>query len=88
VRVRVTPAPGVLPDLAALRSLPGAIGVEERGGVFMADLGSAEDVPAFVRAAVALPVDLLGVAEEPPTLQEAYLALVGAHADDVGEVAR
>jgi hypothetical protein len=32
----------------------------------------------FLRAATALPFDLMGVAEERPTLQEAYLALVGS----------
>jgi ABC-2 type transport system ATP-binding protein len=44
-------------------------------------------VPEFIRAAAALPHDLLGVADEPPTLQEAYLALVGNAASNPGEVA-
>ena len=34
-------------------------------------------VPAVVRAIAGMPGDLLGVAEEPPTLEEAYLRLVG-----------
>jgi len=88
VRVCVTPAPGASLATESLRALPGAVAVDARDGVFLVDLRSAGDVPAFVRGAAALPVDLLGVAEEPPSLQEAYLALVGAAADDAGEVAR
>jgi ABC-2 type transport system ATP-binding protein len=33
-------------------------------------------IPAVVRQIAAMPGDLLGVAEEPPTLEEAYLRLV------------
>jgi ABC-2 type transport system ATP-binding protein len=88
VRVRVTLAPGTRLGGESLLALPGAVGVELRDGAFTVDLESAGAVPDFVRGAAALPVDLLGVAEEPPTLQEAYLALVGTPAGDAVEVAR
>ena len=88
VRVRVTPAVGQSLDARALLALPGATTVDAVDGAMVADLADARDVPAFVRAVAALPLDLLGVAEEPPTLQEAYLALVGAAGDGAGEVAR
>jgi hypothetical protein len=39
-------------------------------------LDSRQAVPAVVRAVAGMPGDLLGVAEEPPTLEEAYLRLV------------
>ena len=35
-----------------------------------------ERIPAVVRQVAAMPLDLLGVAEEPPTLEEAYLRLI------------
>jgi ABC-2 type transport system ATP-binding protein len=35
-----------------------------------------------------MPVDLLGVAEEPPTLEEAYLRLVRAHDEHTARGAR
>jgi len=41
------------------------------------ELTAREVVPAVVRAIAGMPGDLLGVAEEPPTLEEAYLRLVG-----------
>jgi ABC-2 type transport system ATP-binding protein len=92
VRVRVTPAPGVRLPAGALLGLPGAVRAEAGGGSITVEVSAAGLVPAFVRAAAGLPVDLLGVAEEPPTLQEAYLALVGTPADPpasaAGEVAR
>ena len=77
VRVRVTPAPGAGLVASDLVSLPGVLEIHSRDGDLAADLARATDVPAFVRAAAALPFELLGVAEEPPTLQEAYLTLVG-----------
>jgi ABC-2 type transport system ATP-binding protein len=80
--VRVTPAPGTWLPVESLLALPGVVAVDAPDGALFADLGGASDVPAFVRAAAALPFDLLGVAEEPPSLQEAYLALVGAAADE------
>jgi ABC-2 type transport system ATP-binding protein len=64
---------------ADLSALPGVKEILSLDGGFAADLVEEGAVPSFVRAVVALPFDLLGVAEEPPTLQEAYLALVGNH---------
>jgi ABC-2 type transport system ATP-binding protein len=90
VRVRVTPAPGTRIAPGELLALPGATHAVERDGAFIVDIHSVRNVPEFVRAAALLPHDLLGVAEEPPTLQEAYLALVGAAAAPAprsGEVA-
>lgn len=88
VRVRVTPAHGSTLAVESLLALPGAANVEASAGAFLVDLTGADDVSAFVRGAAALPDDLLGVAEEPPTLQEAYLALVGKSAEGSGGVAR
>ena len=79
VRVRVTPAAGSPMTAADLSALPGVKDVMGIDGGFAADLVEEGAVPSFVRGVVALPFDLLGVAEEPPTLQEAYLALVGNH---------
>ena len=45
------------------------------GGAIV-ELTSREAIPAVVRQIAAMPGDLLGVAEEPPTLEEAYLRLV------------
>jgi ABC-2 type transport system ATP-binding protein len=85
VRVRVTPAPYSVVARSDLLELPGALAaVLDHDGILV-DLPNIEAVPAFVRAAIALPVDLLGVAEQAPTLQQAYLALVGASAAE-GEV--
>jgi ABC-2 type transport system ATP-binding protein len=66
--------------------MSGAIRVESEDGALLVELEGAADVPAFVRGAAAMPVDLLGVAEVPPTLQEAYLALVGT-SDEPGREA-
>jgi ABC-2 type transport system ATP-binding protein len=88
VRVLVTPAPGAVLTARMLLTLPGATGMDADDGTFLVGVASLSAVPGFVRAAVALPVDLLGVAEEAPTLQEAYLALVGTPSDDVVEVVR
>lgn len=78
-RVRVQPAPGSGLTEWDVGSLPGVVRVLPVSDGFTVDLVAADAVPSFVRAAAALPFDLLGVAEEPPTLQEAYLALVGTH---------
>jgi ABC-2 type transport system ATP-binding protein len=85
VRVRVTPAPGVRMVPGELMALPGSVRAESRDGYFLVDLRTARGVPEFVRAAALLPHDLLGVAEEPPTLQEAYLVLVAGHDSAVEE---
>ena len=79
VRVRVTPAAGSRMTVADLSALPGVKQILILDGGFAADLIEEGAVPSFVRGVVALPFDLLGVAEEPPTLQEAYLALVSSH---------
>jgi ABC-2 type transport system ATP-binding protein len=78
VRVRVTPAPGVRIAPGELLALPAAVHVGVGDGFLEVDLRSVRSVPAFIRAAALLPYDLLGVAEQAPTLQEAYLALLGA----------
>jgi ABC-2 type transport system ATP-binding protein len=78
VQVRVTPSPHAVIARSDLLTLPGArSAVLDHDGILV-DLASFEEIPAFVRAAAALPVDLLGVSEQAPTLQEAYLVLVGA----------
>jgi len=91
VRVRVTPVAGVTLSADELQALPGAVSVTAHDGSFTVDLTADDAVPGFVRAAAAMPHDLLGIAEEPATLQEAYLALVGATpgsgTDVTGEVA-
>jgi ABC-2 type transport system ATP-binding protein len=78
VRVRVTPVPGSALTADDLVGLPGVATVAASNGGFAADLVDEAAVPVFLRAATALPFDLMGVAEERPTLQEAYLALVGS----------
>jgi len=76
-RVRVRPRAGSVLADRDLAGLPGVVRVVRLADGFAVDLVAADAVSPFVRAAAALPFDLLGVAEEPPTLQEAYLALVG-----------
>jgi ABC-2 type transport system ATP-binding protein len=76
-QVRVTPAPHAVVAPSDLMALPGVLGVTPDRDGLLVDLGSLADVPAFIRAAAALPVDLLGIAEEASTLEEAYLVLVG-----------
>jgi ABC-2 type transport system ATP-binding protein len=88
IRMRVTPAPGAPLTVAELLGLPGAVRAEADGGSITVDVSAADVVPAFVRAAAGLPVDLLGVVEEQPTLQEAYMALVGAPGAGAAEVSR
>ena len=81
VRVRVTPVPGSRMTAADLSALPGVTKVGALPDGYAVDLVEEGAVSPFLRAATALPFDLLGVAEEPPTLQEAYLALVGSQRD-------
>jgi ABC-2 type transport system ATP-binding protein len=76
VRARVTPAPGTAVDEGLLRGLPGVEAVTASGASLLLELAAQDAVPSVVRAVAALPGDLLGVAEEPPTLEEAYLRLV------------
>ncbi len=57
-------------------------------GGALVELSSRQAVPAVVRAIAAMPGDLLGVAEEPPTLEEAYLRLVRAHDEPAAGGAR
>ncbi len=78
VRVRVTLAPGGVLDEPAVAALPGVRAVTAVEGGAVVELGSRPEVPAVVRAIAGMPGDLLGVAEEPPTLEEAYLRLVRA----------
>lgn len=78
VRVRVTAAPSAVLDLGAVRSIDGVVGVTATDDGARVELAERERIPRVVREIAALPVDLLGVAEEPPTLEEAYLRLVGA----------
>lgn len=76
VRVRVTVAPGTLLDERAIAALPGVRRVTTVAGGAIIDLQARHTIPALVRAVASMPGDLLGVAEEPPTLEEAYLRLV------------
>jgi ABC-2 type transport system ATP-binding protein len=85
VRVVVTAAPGTLLDAQAIAALHGVLGVTPVGGGAVIELTSRAMIPAVVRQIAAMPGDLLGVAEEPPTLEEAYLRLV--HQDQVRTLA-
>ena len=76
VRVRVTTAPGTDLDEPAIAALQGVVQVTTVGGGAIIELTSRAVIPAVVRQIAAMPGDLLGVAEEPPTLEEAYLRLV------------
>jgi len=76
IRVRVRAAEGSQLDPAVLAALPGVTGTRSCGPDVLLELVDQAAVPELVRAAAAMPVDLLGVAEEPPTLEEAYLRLV------------
>ena len=76
VRVRVTTAPGAVLDEQGIAALAGVLGVTPVGGGAIVELTTREVIPAVVRQIAAMTVDLLGVAEEPPTLEEAYLRLV------------
>ncbi len=77
VRVRVTAAPGTVLDEDAINTLGGVRRITPVDDGVVVELTSRQDVPAVVRAVAGMPGDLLGVAEEPPTLEEAYLRLVG-----------
>lgn len=79
IRVRVRLVPGALLDAAVLAALSGVTCVWPDEGDFVLELTEAAAIPGVVRAVAALPTDLLGVAEEPPTLEEAYLRLVESH---------
>lgn len=81
IRVRVRPAPGASLDVGALAALPGVVRAAAEGADVLLELDATGSVPSVVRAVASLPVDLLGVAEVPPTLEEAYLRLV----EDQGE---
>lgn len=76
VRVRVRLAPHAVLARSDLLELPGALSVEFDRDDLLVTLAEIDAVPGFIRGAVGLRADLLGVAEEAPTLQEAYLALV------------
>jgi ABC-2 type transport system ATP-binding protein len=57
--------------------------VPDDGGAVV-EVTDREVVPAVVRAIAGMPGDLLGVAEEPPTLEEAYLRLVSDEQPETG----
>jgi ABC-2 type transport system ATP-binding protein len=76
VRVRVTVAPRSVLDEPGIAALDGVGGLTPVDGGAIVELTSREAVPAVVRAIAGMPGDLLGVAEQPPTLEEAYLRLV------------
>ncbi len=76
VRVRVTTVPGGPLDLAQLRAIPGVREVRRTPDGARVLLAERALIPAVLRRIAALEVDLLGVAEDPPTLEEAYLRLV------------
>ena len=59
-----------------IAALDGVRGVTPVDGGAIVELTARQAVPAVVRAIAGMPGDLLGVAEEPPTLEEAYLRLV------------
>jgi ABC-2 type transport system ATP-binding protein len=76
VRVRVTAAPRTVLDHDGIAALHGVRQVSPLDGGAIIELATRAAVPAVVRAIAGMPGDLLGVAEEPPTLEEAYLRLV------------
>jgi ABC-2 type transport system ATP-binding protein len=76
IRVRVAPAPGAQLDLRALEALTGVVRVLSDDGGAIVEVSARDAIPALVRQIAAMPADLLAVAEEPPTLEEAYLRLV------------
>jgi ABC-2 type transport system ATP-binding protein len=87
VRVRVTVAPRTVLDEHRLAALDGVWNVTAVVGGAIVELASRQAVPAIVRAIAGMPGDLLGVAEEPPTLEEAYLRLVHQQETEVLSVA-
>jgi ABC-2 type transport system ATP-binding protein len=79
--VRVTPvAPGI-PSADELAALPGVTEVRVHDGALRLRVATRGDVPGLLRAAASLEAAFYGVAEEVPTLEDAYLRLVG---DDDG----
>ncbi len=76
VRVRVSVAPGGALDEQGIAQLGGVRVVTAVDGGAIVEVISRQVIPTVVRQIAAMPVDLLGVAEEPPTLEEAYLRLV------------
>jgi ABC-2 type transport system ATP-binding protein len=78
IRVRVAPVPGAQLDLAALEAVAGVVGVRRDDGGAVVEVSARGAIPALVRQIAAMPVDLLAIAEEPPTLEEAYLRLMSA----------
>ena len=84
VRVRVTLAPSTVLDEHGIAALDGVRRVTAVDGGAIVELSTRQAVPAVVRAVAGLPGDLLGVAEEQPTLEEAYLRLV--HQQEAGAV--
>jgi ABC-2 type transport system ATP-binding protein len=87
VRVRVTPAPRTVLDERAIAALDGVRALTAVPGGAVVELTTRAAVPAVVRAIAAMPADLLGVAEEPPTLEEAYLRLVHQRGAEQGSTA-
>lgn len=85
VRVRVTTPPGTEVDQHRLAAIDGVVHVTPMDGGAIVELTARERIPAVVRQIAAMPGDLLGVAEDPPTLAEAYLRLV--HQDQVQPLA-
>jgi len=86
IRVRVAPAPGAQLDLAALEALAGVVRVRRDDGGAVVEVSARDAIPTLVREIAAMPVDLLAIAEEPPTLEDAYLRLMAAneaHAEEV-----
>lgn len=80
VCVRVTVAPQTVLDQLAISALDGVRSVTPVDQGVILELTTRQAVPSVVRAVAAMPGDLLGIAEEPPTLEEAYLRLVHMHA--------
>lgn len=76
VLVNVTPAPGTHLDTSAIGALAGVRRVTPTNRGATVELATRDAIPPVVRQIAALPGDLLGVAEEPPTLEQAYLRLV------------
>ena len=76
IRVRITAAAGAALDPGAIAGIAGVVAVEPQADGALLRLSDRGSIPSAVRQVAALPVDLLGVAEDPPSLQEAYLRLV------------
>ena len=84
VRVRVTAGPTTTLDERGIAALDGVRRVIPGSRGAIVELTARHMVPAVVRAIAQMPGDLLGVAEEPPTLEEGYLRLIRTqHAGNV-----